>query len=57
MALLRWIGVGPFQQQQQLLEQPKEQQSLIKPISHPAAKRYGFENVRTPLSSRLSGAR
>ena len=50
MALLRWMGVGPFHQQQhQLLEQPKEHQSLIKPISHPDAKRYGFENVRDAI--------
>lgn len=49
MALLRWMGVGPFNQQQQLLEQPKEDQSSIKPISHPDAKRYGFENVRNAI--------
>ena len=44
------MGVGPFHQQQnQLVEQPKEHQSLIKPISHPDAKRYGFENVRDAI--------
>jgi hypothetical protein len=58
MALLRWMGVGPFQQhQQQLLEQPKEQHEITKSISHPDAKRYGFENVRNtvhPPSSLLT---
>jgi len=55
MALLRWMGVGPFHQQQhQLLGQRKEDESPIKPISHPDAKRYGFENVRNAIQKWLA---